>query len=187
MGRVEEALLEFEEALRFDPLSLLNGMGHAAMLWFAHRWEQQMEHSQKILELDPTFPGGHLFLARAYEGKGMHQAALDVLREVLQLSDGAPTFQRELGYVYARAGQRDAAREILRELQELSRKVYVSPYWRAQIYTALGEKDEVFRWLEVAYAERAALMAYVKVDPWLDDLHGDERFQGLLRRMNLLP
>jgi TolB-like protein/Flp pilus assembly protein TadD len=187
MGRVEEALLEFEEALRFDPLSLINRMAYAGMLWFAHRWEQQMEHSLKILELDPTFPGGHLFLARAYEGKGMHQAALDVLRGVLQFSDGAPTFQRELAYVYARAGQRDAAREILQELQELSRKVYVSPYWRAQIYTALDEKDEAFRWLEVAYAERAALMAYVKVDPWLDDLHGDERFQDLLRRMNLLP
>jgi tetratricopeptide (TPR) repeat protein len=117
----------------------------------------------------------------------MHEAALDVLREAVQSSEGAATFQRELGYVYAKAGQRDAAREILQELQELSRNVYVSPYWRAQIYTALDERDEAFRWLEVAYAERAALMAYVKVDPWLDDLHGDERFQGLLRRMNLLP
>ena len=78
---------------------------------------------------------------------------------------GAATFLRELGYVYARSGQREAALKILEELQELSKKIYTSPYWRAQIYTALTEKDEAFRWLEAEYAERSALMAYLKVDP----------------------
>jgi TolB-like protein/DNA-binding winged helix-turn-helix (wHTH) protein/Tfp pilus assembly protein PilF len=181
-GGIREALIECEEALRLDPLSLVIGMTYAALLWFAHRWEQGMEHSQRTLELDHTFPGGHLFLARAYEGKAMHQAAIGELQEALKLSHHAPTFLRELGYVYARAGQRDAALAILDELQELSREKYVSPYWRAQIYTALGEKDEAFRWLEVAYEKRAALMAYLKVDPWLEDLHLDERFPALLRR-----
>ena len=186
-GRIAEALAECEEALRLDPLSLVVSMSYAGILWFAHRWEQQMQQAQKTLELDPTFAGGHLFLARAYEGKAMHEAAIGALQEGLKLSNRAPTFVRELGYIYARAGQRDPALAVLRELEELSREKYVSPYWRAQIYTALNDKDEALRWLEIAYGERAALMVFVKVDPWLDDLHSDPRFQHLLHRMRLMP
>jgi tetratricopeptide (TPR) repeat protein len=115
----------------------------------------------------------------------MHESAINELQKALRAFPGAATFLRELGYVYARSGQREAALKILEELQELSKKIYTSPYWRAQIYTALNEKDEAFRWLEAAYAERSALMAYLKVDPWLEDLHSDQRFQVLLRRMNL--
>jgi tetratricopeptide (TPR) repeat protein len=187
MGRIDDALAECEEALRLDPLSLVINMSYAGILWFARRWDQEIEHSQKTIDLDPNFPGGHLFFARAYEGKGMHEAAIGELQEALKLSPGAATFLRELGYVYARAGQGAAALKILEELQELSKTLYVSPYWRAQIHTALNEKDEAFRWLGNAYAERSALMAFLKVDPWLADLHSDPRFQDLLRRMNLPP
>lgn len=186
-GRITEALTEGEEALRLDPLSLPISMGYAGFLWFAHQWDEEMKFSQRTLDLDPNFPGGHLFLARAYEGKGIHESAIDELRKALSLSPGAATFLRELGYVYARSGQRDAAIKVLEELEELSKKIYVSPYWRAQIYTALKEYDEAFRWLEAAYAERSALMAYLKVDPWLEDLHSDPHFQDLMRRMNFPP
>ena len=184
-GQISEAITEGEEALRLDPLSLPLSMGYAGFLWFAHRWDEEIKFAQRTLDLDPNFPGGHLFLARAYEGKGMHELAINELQKALRAFPGATTFLRELGYLYARSGQREAALKILEELQELSKKIYTSPYWRAQIYTALNEKDEAFRWLEAAYAERSALMAYLKVDPWLEDLHSDQRFQVLLRRMNL--
>jgi len=69
-------------------------------------------------------------------------------------------------------------------LQELSKQQYVTPYGIGRIYTALGQKDEAFHWLETAYAQRENWMVLLKVDPCLDGLRPDPRFQDLMRRMN---
>jgi len=49
--------------------------------------------------------------------------------------------------------------------------------------TALGREAA----LEKAFQEHSAGIAYFKVDPALDDLRGDPRFQDLIRRAGLTP
>ena len=56
----------------------------------------------------------------------------------------------------------------------------------AAVYAALGEKDEAFRILEKAVTARQNVVS-LKVDPPLDGLHSDPRWQALLERMNLPP
>jgi hypothetical protein len=56
-------------------------------------------------------------------------------------------------------------------------------YWIALIHTGLRERDEAFQWLEKAFQERSPMLAWAKVDPRLDCLRPDPRFQDLLRRM----
>ena len=55
----------------------------------------------------------------------------------------------------------------------------------AEIYTAMGEKDEAFRWLEVAYESRQTWMPWLRHLPTLMLLRSDPRFQVLVQRMNL--
>jgi len=55
----------------------------------------------------------------------------------------------------------------------------------ALIYAGLGGKDQAFEWLERAYDERDKGILFLMVDPPLDPLRSDPRFQDLLRRMNL--
>ena len=52
------------------------------------------------------------------------------------------------------------------------------------IYTSLGEKDLSLGWLEKAYEERSGWFQFAKVDPRLDPLRSEPRFQDILRRMN---
>lgn len=58
----------------------------------------------------------------------------------------------------------------------------------AVVYTALGEKDDAFRWL--AYERPHAWIPWIRTGsfwkPLWDD-PDDPRFQDLLRRMNLPP
>jgi hypothetical protein len=74
---------------------------------------------------------------------------------------------------------------VLNELNRLSRKRYVSPYDVAAIYVGLGEKDQAFKWLERAYEERSEFLIWIKVNPALDSIRADSRFQDLLKKMKL--
>src|SRR5262249_55730203 len=87
-----------------------------------------------------------------------------------------------LGHAYALAGRKEDARQILKRLKELSRHGYVSPYHTALIYIGLGEKEEALAWLEKAYKDHYWMMAFLRVDPRLDPLRSDLRFQDLLSR-----
>jgi hypothetical protein len=53
------------------------------------------------------------------------------------------------------------------------------------VYAALGEADEGFRWLDMAFAERSPWIGYMRVDPRLAPLRSDPRFSRLLTRAKL--
>jgi hypothetical protein len=55
----------------------------------------------------------------------------------------------------------------------------------AAVYCALGEKHRAFEWLERAYRERDTGLADLKILPTFNRLHGEPRFQELLRRIGL--
>jgi len=137
--------------------------------------------------LDPNFALAHCLLGSGYLQKSMHEPAIAALRKGVELSQDAPLFLALLGAACARAGYRDDTQKILERLNELSKQRYVTPYFVGGIYAALGQRDEAFRCLETAYAERAPWMAWLKTDPGLNALRSDPRFQDLLRRMNFPP
>jgi len=83
------------------------------------------------------------------------------------------------------SGQRDKAQRILSELKQQSKLRYVSPYDIAIIHTGLDEKDQALAWLERACDERVFRVVLLGVEPLLDDLRSDLRFQALLKRIGL--
>lgn len=48
----------------------------------------------------------------------------------------------------------------------------------------VGDKEQTFKWLE-QYKEKTEPLLYLRVDPRLDSLRSDPRFEDLLRRVNL--
>jgi tetratricopeptide (TPR) repeat protein len=129
----------------------------------------------------------HRFLGQVYEQNGMYEAAIAELRRAAKLSENNPIDLGALGHVYAVSGQRRQALQVLEELRRLSAKRYVSSYEFALIYAGLGERDKVFQWLDNAFHEHSTWMLHLKVDPRLDLLRPDPRFQNLLRHVGLSP
>jgi hypothetical protein len=74
---------------------------------------------------------------------------------------------------------------VLQELTNLAKHRYISPMDMAYVEIGLDNKDQAFAWMEKAYQERARSLVGLKVDPLLDPLRSDPRFQSLLRRMHL--
>ena len=68
-----------------------------------------------------------------------------------------------------------------------SKERYVGTWTMAVIYARFGEKDQAFAWLEKAYQERHDMMVALNVEPALDNLRSDPRFDDLKRRIGLPP
>jgi len=113
----------------------------------------------------------------------MHEEAICERKWAFEHTDGASTFVAELAGSYASAGKQDEAARILKQLNEVSKGRYVPAYLVALVHAALKDADEAFRWLDKAYGERSARLALAKIDPRLDYLRSDPRFNDLLRRM----
>jgi hypothetical protein len=81
-------------------------------------------------------------------------------------------------------GRQTEAQNILAQLIQAREKRYVSAPLIAAVSTALGDKEEAFRWLECAYEEHSGVLQWVAFLPEFRALHSDARFPSLLQRIN---
>jgi tetratricopeptide (TPR) repeat protein len=181
-GRYEEGLTELRRAIRLDPLSLIFGWTYAHFLFFAGRYDDAIVEGRKVLALHPNSGFGRQLLGISWAVKGVHDQAISELIEARRFGR-IPNFLGSLGFGYATAGKSKEALAIAKELHEFSDNPYQTAYWMAMIYANL-DSEEAFCWLEKAYLERGAQMAYLNIDRRFDRLRPDPRFQDLLRRMN---
>jgi TolB-like protein/Tfp pilus assembly protein PilF len=182
-GRPQDASAEIRIALRLDPLSLSINTDVGVIHYFAREYDQAIDQYRKTLDLDFNFDRAHFWLAGAYEQKQMYDEAIAEYAIATELSGGSLEARASLGHAYARAGRTDDALSIFEGLTRDSSSRYVSPYDLAIINLALGESEQALEWLDRACDERAGWMIYLTVDPRLDAISSDARFQALLRRV----
>jgi len=151
LGRHEEAIAELDRALRCDPLSLIINTNLGRAFYTARDHDRSLEQFRKTLDIDPSFAYAHAELGLLYEQTGMFDEAISEFQKGISLSGGGTYALARLGHAYALAGKTDDAKGILIQLRALANQKYVSPYDFAPIYTALGEKEQAFAWLETAY------------------------------------
>jgi serine/threonine protein kinase/tetratricopeptide (TPR) repeat protein len=184
LGRMDEALAELERARKLDPYSLIINRDSGLLLFYARRYDEAIEQLQKALDLDPSFDMAQYVLGRVYAQKARYPEAVARCEKSASQSGRSSNILAALGFVYAQAGRRTEAQKILKELQRRSETTYVSGVRFAWIHVSLGEKERALAWLEKAFSDRDPEMGWIRVEPWLDPLRTDPRFQDLVRRMN---
>jgi TolB-like protein len=187
IGRTDEGIAESERAVDLDPLSPETNSHLGWALYLAHRYGRMIEQMRKTTDLDPNYWLAHENLGLAYQPQGQFPEAIAELQKAVSLAGIIAEPTACLAQVYAVSGKRAEAQKLLDKLKERSRETYVPAYAIALIYTGLGERDQALASLERAYQERSWFMIYLKVDPQVDSLRSDPRFQDLVRRMNFPP
>jgi TolB-like protein/Tfp pilus assembly protein PilF len=183
LGRFDEAITEGKRAIELDPLSPINNADLGQNLYIARRYDEAIAQLRKTLEIDPTFYYAHYSLGIALQLKGDMSAAIAEYEQAQQLSDDlfVPVL---LASAKAQSRDKDAAVRLLAELEELSQHRYVRSYWRALLCISLGNREEAVRWFEQAVADHDGLsITTIKVDPLLDPLRSDPRFDALVQKV----
>lgn len=182
MGQFDRAQAEILEAQRLDPVNLNIKCDVGWFLFFARRTDESIVRLKEVLAMDPNYSIAHVFLAQAYQQKGMFEEAIVAAQRSVDLFEGNEQRLANLGDAYARAGKKQEARSILARLEIVSRDRYVSPYNTGLIYASLGQTDEALDWLEKACNDRFWMMVFLKVDPRWDSLRSHPRFVEIFRR-----
>ena len=183
MGDLETATVQLERALELDPLNFLIRIRLGFMDIFKGDSESAINKFEALYDFEPNYLLLYISLATAYALKGDYDEALAYGKKMLEAGPRAVAAVGNMGWFYAIAGKREQAYELLAELEERSKKGYVSSFWTALIYSALGELDQSFVWFEKAYEERDANMIYLTVVPVLDSVRSDPRYKQLLLKM----
>jgi TolB-like protein/Flp pilus assembly protein TadD len=183
LGRFDEAIAEAKRAVELDPLSLVINSDLGVDYFFARRYDEAITQLRKTLEMDPGYYYGYVNLGQALDLKGARDAAIAEYQKARALNDD-PYILGLLARSYGLSGNKTEAEKILNELKELSKQRYVAAYSFALTYLGLGNIEEALRWLEQAYQNRAGNdIGWIRVDPLLDPLRGDPRFEALAEKI----
>ena len=191
----EEARVHLDRARELDPLSPFNDINLVA--WWQNRGDSQkaLEEAEgarrrnRTLWVIPWQVGCiRLVLQQPNQAAVEFEAALKLLRP-----ERPGALLGALGLAYGLAGRREDAFKILAEMERQSRSRYVSPSYLAMVYTGLGRRDEAFRLLDLALAQRAPSLIYYAEDshaPFSGTLQHDPRwkpFRDKLRGLIRMP
>jgi serine/threonine-protein kinase len=179
VGRFDEAERQAREAVELDPLSTVTQSNLARVLFYAGKLDEADAAARKAAELQPTGAANHRWQVLIAAQRGDGDAAL---REAQLEPD--PGFRRfELAVAHYVRGDRAAADAALADLIANAREGFA--YQIAEVYALRGEKDEAFKWLQIAFDDRDAGMLGLLVDPLLRGLRDDARYKNLLAKVGL--
>jgi TolB-like protein/DNA-binding winged helix-turn-helix (wHTH) protein/Tfp pilus assembly protein PilF len=184
-GKQDAALEEERRAQEADPLSTIIKTDTAQLLLYAGRYDEAVRQAQRALEIDPGFQLAHIYLGEAYTAKQDYQAAISEFQKALANSKGDPWATSTFARTYALAGQRRKSEAILRDMLHGVKNREDLALSLAIVYTAQGENDQAFAWLEKGYQRREGGLIFLNVTPDFQSLHLDPRFDDLAGRVGL--
>jgi TolB-like protein len=185
MGRHVEAIARVKNSQELDPLSLIISVAIGRDFYMARRYDDALEQLQRTVELDPNYPVTYWVLGLLLTKMGRYELAIAEGEKGVKLSGGSPLMNAALAQTFATAGRREQAIQILNDLTNLAKQKYVAPYFFAGIHIGLGEDDRAVEYLEKSYQEHSHWLIYLHIDPSMDGLRPNRRFQDLSRRIGL--
>lgn len=185
LKRFDEAHEQMRYAYEIDPLSPQIATSVAGVYLYSRRYDEAIEHFNKLLDTNADFVPALIGLGVAYSQKRMANKAITAHQTAVNLTSKNPILVGVLAATKAMFGNKEFALETIAELKSKASQLIVLNYIIATIYVQLGSADEAFEWLEKAYQTRVSHLADLMVDPEFDNLRDDPRFDDLLVRVNL--
>jgi tetratricopeptide (TPR) repeat protein len=178
VGRHEEAIGVANRAIKLDPVEPFVNTQLGMYYFMARRYDDAIRQLNQVLALEPDYRVAHMWLCYSYAKKQMYEEAAGESASAWTSPSWAEA------WILGLAGKPAQARKVYEQIPAEVRQLSKMSYILACVLGEMGEKDRAFAMLEQAYRARTPFMSVLKVDPRMDSLRDDPRFQDLLRRMN---
>jgi serine/threonine-protein kinase len=182
LGRYDEAQATMGRARELDPLEPITHALSSQIDFEARDYTAAEEHARRATQMAPDFWIGYVLLGQAYGQLGETTKAIEALTAAARLSGNNSKSLSLRGHLLAKVGRTSEARAILTTLESRSREHYVPPYALALVHAGLGDRDEVFTWLNRAVDSRDVHLVFLPVDAKWDPYADDPRFGKILTR-----
>jgi TolB-like protein len=189
-GQSDEAVTEIKRALELDPFSAIMNANLGFVYHYGRRYPQAIDQLRKTIELNPNFLYPHLILGFALEASGNLTEAITEYEKIYASEKEAELRDRIFGapilaHAYGRQGDQVKALHYFAQTQDLqARKSKVSPYTFALACLGLNKTDEALAALDESYQTREAIaISHIRVDPLVDSLRGNPRFEALAEKI----
>jgi TolB-like protein len=184
-GNTEEAFREFSVAIELDPVSQGVLKDKGIYFYYSREYDKAIDMGLITLELNPDFAPAHRLLSLAYQGKEMFDEAVAENKRWGELTGNKAKTDVALAQIYAAAGRKDDAKKIIEKVE--TDIILTGNDYRgvALVYVELGDNDMAFEWLEKSFERHEESLCSLKIDPKMDSLRSDPRFNRMLERIGL--
>ena len=184
VGRFDESYSQLRKAQELDPLSLIIQTDLAGYFYITRQYDQAIQQSNKIIELNPTFAFGYVFLWIAFEQKGEKEKAVEMLLKSLPIWGVSNDVIEKRKEAYAKSGVKGYWQRNLEEINDTTKKVNLTAFDKAMVYYRVDDKEKAIEWLQKSYEARERWLINIKHDPQWDDIRNDPRFVELIKKMS---
>ena len=182
-GNPIEAFGTLKKIVANDPL-YIDGLRNLGRFYlFAKQFRNAEETFNKILELDPSSSMAYTLLALVNVREGNYAMAQEKYKKAEELGDESVRLQMYKVEALAASGAKTEAKRLF-ELHKSKWSQEAPSVDIANIYFALGEPVEAFKWLEKSLDNKDGRMIYLRMDPLYDPYRSDPRFVSIMRKMN---
>jgi serine/threonine protein kinase/Tfp pilus assembly protein PilF len=185
-GETEDGIARALHGRDLDPLSTILNLNVGWAYLFAHRFDEAIAVLRQTLELDPAFRQAQSTLCAALQYAGRHEEAAHLLAEHNHFW-GAPLKGADaLPGVLAHGGVDAYYLKLLALMEEAGGDVAYPCISMAIAHVFAGHTDEALKRLERIVDQREGHSVFFFVEPGLDPVRGEPRFEALLTRLTAL-
>jgi TolB-like protein/Tfp pilus assembly protein PilF len=185
--RGDESIAEAARAAELEPMSASAASTRALVLYYARDYAEAQRVIEHALQLESESPSAHFVLARIKSERGRQAEALEANDRALADPRAAVSWRAHRLMLLARAGQADEARAGLAmlptEVDQTQGRIRYAHL--AYVHLALGDQSTAIALLEKAAGERDPDVLWLAVDPRVDPLRSNPRFEQLLVRLRV--
>ncbi|MGA2863077.1 MAG: adenylate/guanylate cyclase domain-containing protein [Verrucomicrobiota bacterium] len=182
-GRPERGLAEIRLAQALDPLSPAIQSSVGMALYYNRRYDEALLEEDKALQLSPDSHWAYIWRGLVKIRQKRFSEAIADLEKARAL--GGRPLSTLLAYCYGATGRTNEARQEIERLKANAAKGLSVSTGIAFVYQGLGDKEQVFAWLERAAESGHERVQRLKYEPLWDDVTADPRYAALLKKHGL--
>ena len=178
-GRYDEAISEVKAAIDLNPTLKFNQRNLGRAFFYARRYKEAEIQFKRVIAMDQNWSATYGWLWSTVALQGNEAEAFEWLLKYLSLRKADEKTIQIIKTAFQNSGWHGALREWLKVFDKFGGNTFDRALYNAQI----GEKDKAFEYLEKVYQGKEIWNSYLRVEPRLDPLRDDPRFDELVRRV----